>query len=264
MYKELISSFCTYSNPKISNATNSCKSCGESFHSEARFITHKSKCYSTSSNLSSFHIDQLDGNISMSSDESFTSSSKNLSVHDGSFCPDVDIIPVIIGNRPLPPPLETQTSLRRTRVLKTLRRSKKAIQGLSLPTITNYNMRSLLPKLDCWVEDFEERSVGLSFLTEIWEKAANKKHQNKLREVFEMKGILYISTPRPGLKRGGGVAIAADPTRFSLSKLNVPNPHNLEVSWGLLKPKKVTGSISKIICCAFYSPPTVQEEDQAH
>ena len=84
---------------------------------------------------------------------------------------------------------------------------------------------------------------------------ANQKHQNKLNELFEMKGLLYISTPRPGLKRGGGVAIAADPSKFSLSKLNVPNPHQLEVAWGLLKPKQVTGTISKIICCAFYSPP---------
>ena len=70
-----------------------------------------------------------------------------------------------------------------------------------------------------------------------------------------MKGLLYISIPRPGLKRGGGVALAADPSLFTLSKLNVPIPHQLEVSWGLLKPRQVTGSITKILCCAFYSPP---------
>ena len=168
-------------------------------------------------------------------------------------CPAVNVIPVYIRNHPLPP--RTHYSNNQPRLLRTLKRDNKALQGLSLPIISNYNMRSLLPKLDCFVEDFEERDIGLSFLTEIWEKSCNKKHQNKLQEMFEMKGILYISTPRPGLKRGGGVAIAADPSRFSLSKFNVPNPHLLEVSWALLKPKQVTGPISKIICCAFYSPP---------
>ena len=116
-------------------------------------------------------------------------------------------------------------------------------------------MRSLLPKLNAFAEDFEERETWLAFLTEIWEKADNKKLQNKLQELFEMKGLLYISTPRPGLKRGGGVAIVADPTRFTLFKFSVHNPHHLEVSWGLLKPKIITGPITKIICCAFYSPP---------
>ena len=116
-------------------------------------------------------------------------------------------------------------------------------------------MRSLLPKLDSYAEDFEDRDTGVSFLTEIWTKAENNKHQNKLKELFEMKGLLYISTPRPGLKRGGGVAIVADPTRFLLSKLSVSNPQQLEVVWGLLKPKVITGQITKVICCAFYSPP---------
>ena len=75
-----------------------------------------------------------------------------------------------------------------------------------------------------------------------------------------MKGILYISTPRPGVRRGGGVALAADPCKFSLTKLNVPNPNQLEVAWGLLKPRQVTGPISKIVCCAFYSPPNSRKK----
>ena len=214
-------------------------------------------------------LNQLDGNMTFESDSSSSSmigdesdpsdSSDNSDIEAAAdqsidiICPTVNVIPVYIGNRPLPP--RTHHSNNQPRFLRTLKRDNKALQGLSLPIISNYNMRSLLPKLDYFVEDFEERDIGLSFLTEIWEKSCNKKHQNKLQEMFEMKGILYISTPRPGLKRGGGVAIAADPSRFSLSKFNVPNPHLLEVSWGLLKPKQVTGPISKIICCAFYSPP---------
>ena len=70
-----------------------------------------------------------------------------------------------------------------------------------------------------------------------------------------MKGISYISTPRPGLKRGGGSAIAACPTKFSLVKLHIDIPNSLEVVWGLLSPKEIIGKVKKIILCSFYSPP---------
>ena len=89
----------------------------------------------------------------------------------------------------------------------------------------------------------------------MWEKLENKKHQYKLEELFEMKGIRYISTPRPGARRGGGAAIAVNQKRFVISKLNIPLPRGVEVVWGLLRPKIVTGKISSIIVCCFYSPP---------
>ena len=65
----------------------------------------------------------------------------------------------------------------------------------------------------------------------------------------------YISTPRPGAKRGGGAAIVTNTERFSITKLNIPNPKNLEVIWGLLRPNNISGKITKIITCCFYSPP---------
>ena len=100
-----------------------------------------------------------------------------------------------------------------------------------------------------------ERESDLSFATEVWEKLENKKHQIRLEELFEVKGIKYISTPRPGAKRGGGSAIAARLDRFTLSKLNISLPKGVEAVWGLLRPKFVTGMISVIIVCCFYSPP---------
>ena len=95
----------------------------------------------------------------------------------------------------------------------------------------------------------------MNTLTEVWEKSENKKHQFKLEELLELKGIKYISTPRPGAQRGGGAAIAVRLDMFSISKLNIPLPRAVEVVWGLLKPKTVTGNISTIIVCCFYSPP---------
>ena len=73
--------------------------------------------------------------------------------------------------------------------------------------------------------------------------------------MLELKGISYISTPRPGARRGGGTAIAACPEKFSLVKLHIEIPKSVEVVWGLLRPKKVVGRLSKIILCSFYCPP---------
>ena len=70
-----------------------------------------------------------------------------------------------------------------------------------------------------------------------------------------MSGIKYISTPRPGAQRGGGAAIAVRLDKFSISKLNIAIPRAVEVVWGLLRPKTVSGRINTIIACCFYSPP---------
>ena len=116
-------------------------------------------------------------------------------------------------------------------------------------------MRALFSKIDNFARDMEERESDLSFLTEVWEKSENKKHQFKLEELLELRGIKYISTPRPGAQRGGGAAIAVRLDKFHISKLNIPLPRSVEVVWGLLKPKVVVGNISTIIVCCFYSPP---------
>ena len=71
--------------------------------------------------------------------------------------------------------------------------------------------------------------------------------------MFEMKGTKYFSTARPGTKRGGGAVIAANGSKFHVSKLNIDIPKPLEVVWGLLRPKLVLGGVSKIIICSFYS-----------
>ena len=58
------------------------------------------------------------------------------------------------------------------------------MQALTLPRITNYNMRSLFPKLGNFARDMIERESDISFLTEVWQKQENKKHQSKLEELF--------------------------------------------------------------------------------
>ena len=111
----------------------------------------------------------------------------------------VTVIPVITGFRPA----KCTGVQSRPAVRKVLRRENKCIQALSLPNLISYNMRSIWGKLKNFSIDVKERAGEVIFLSEVWEKSENIKHKRKLEELFEMENIQYISTPRPGLKRGG-------------------------------------------------------------
>ena len=136
-----------------------------------------------------------------------------------------------------------------------IRRDNKVLQAASIPKFSNYNMRSFWSKSQNFGTDMLDRNCSLSFLTEVWEKSENKKHQYKIEELLELKGLKYISTPRPGARRGGGAAVVVNTEKFSISKLNVHIPSCLEVVWGLIRPVEITGKITKIIVCCFYCPP---------
>ena len=131
-------------------------------------------------------------------------------------------IPVQIGYRPIKVIYE-----RPPHSWKTLRRDNKTIQALTLPKIANYNMQSLFSKIENFSLDMQERSTDIRFLTEVWEQKENKKHQFKLEEMLELRGVKYISTPRPGAQRGGGAAVRTE--KFTISKLNIPIPKSVEV-----------------------------------
>ena len=53
-------------------------------------------------------------------------------------------------------------------------------------------------------------------------------------------------------RRGGGVCIVADLSKVTIQPIDIPNPHNLEIVFALVKPK-VPGIIKEIICFALYS-----------
>ena len=101
--------------------------------------------------------------------------------------------------------------------------------------------------------DIIEREIDLGFLVEIWEKSEKRNHQFQIEKLLEMNGLKYISTARPG--GWGGAALIANQEKFSLEKLNVVIPHNLEIIWGLLRPKSEDAYFKKIIVCSYYSPP---------
>ena len=53
--------------------------------------------------------------------------------------------------------------------IKNKKRDDKLLHAASLPKVVSYNMRSLVPKIDSFASDFEDRMCDLAFLSEIWE-----------------------------------------------------------------------------------------------
>ena len=194
-------------------------------------------------------VPQFDGNVSFLSDQSFSTNSDNYGNYFNARINQE--IPVQVGNRPH----KQLYCARLPSVRKTIKRNNKVLQAVSLPKMSSYNMKSLWSKVGNFGTDMQDRNCSLSFLVEVWQKSENRKHQYKIEELFEMKGLKYISTPRPGNRRGGGAALVANTEHFSISKLNIAIPNNLEIVWGLLRPNEITGKITKIICCSFYCPP---------
>ena len=102
------------------------------------------------------NIEQLDGNMSLSFlDMSLVES-------------ESECITVHTGYRP-----PKTVSPRLPSTLKTVRRDNKVLQGVSLPKLSVYNMRSLIPKVESLGTDMLNRSCSLSFLTEVWTKSEN-------------------------------------------------------------------------------------------
>ena len=181
-------------------------------------------------------------------------------------------IPVIVNifrenvhSFPAPPwyePWKRQNNTRRP-VRKTIRRDNRLEKSCDLPVIAVSNLRSLMPKVNSFVEDMHQRNIGLALLTEVWEKAQKKKHIFEIEKMLQMEGLKYISTPRTSTKRGGGAAIVAPIKTFNLEKLDILIPHNLEIVYGMLRPKKVQkGGISEIICVSFYCPPKSRKKSK--
>ena len=136
----------------------------------------------------------------------------------------------------------------------------KITSALNMPVVATYNMRSLFPKVGNLKTDILERNIQVGFLCEIWQKSENKTHQFEIEKMLEMEGLKYISTARP--TGWGGAAIIVNQENFLLEKLNIHIPHNLEIIWGLVRPKNENATFKKIIVCSFYSPPNSRKNSK--
>ena len=129
----------------------------------------------------------------------------------------------------------------------------KISAALSLPVVATYNLRSLFPKIENLTTDMLERTVDVGFLTEICENTLNVEHSAEIEKMLEISGLKYISTARPPNAKGvcyGGAAIVVNLRKFTVEKLSVHIPNNLEIVWGLLKPKTPSAKFKKIVICS--------------
>ena len=141
----------------------------------------------------------------------------------------------------------------------------KITAALSLPTVATYNLRSLFPKVGNLKTDILERQIDVGFCQEIWEQSNKKEHKFEIEKMLEMSGLLYMSTSRAPNAKGvsyGGAAIIVNQKKFTCERLNIHIPKNLEVVWGLLKPKNPSAKFKKIIVCSFYSPPNKKKNSK--
>ena len=228
------------------------------------------------------HIMQVDGNQSCSDSNSdlslesiqsfhlFRDSDSSPSSFDDTIPDNIDEeeefnIPVITNSCNIshsdstPPPwydVYHPSTDYRIPIRKRIQSDNRLIKSNLLPIIAVSNVRSLWPKVKHFSEDIHERDIGLALLTEVWQKKDKKRHIFEIEKLLKMEGLKYISTTRPSGKRGGGAAIVADMKKFYLEKLEILIPYNLEIVWGLLRPRSdLATGFKEIIAVSFYCPP---------
>ena len=134
---------------------------------------------------------------------------------------------------------------------------KAALISCFLPSLATTNVRSLGPKIRNFIEDMKMRNITVALVTETWGREDKKAYRDKLLCVFQEHGFRALSLNRK-TRRGGGVAIFFDSNLIDFEEVHILVPHNLEVRWGLGRPRN--GSIKKIIFCVFYHPPKARKK----
>ena len=218
---------------------------------------------------------QLDGNASSESINYESENSLDISVHsnflphsynetDGENEQDQLPIPVIVGNRNHDGWKENRKILHGWKIKSnniTVKRDNRCLLASKLPSLFVTNHRSFFPKFNNFVELVKTLDLTLGLHSEIWESREKKDHQDKIEEALELEGLHYISNPRPN-RRGGGAAITLVGGDFTLTRLDVVTPRNLEVVWGLVRPNHPTKDFKGIIVCSFYSVPHSKRKSQ--
>ena len=82
------------------------------------------------------------------------------------------------------------------------------------------NARSLFPKISNFKNDILERNIDVALVSEVWENSESHEHQEEITKMLELDELSYISCSRPNGQKGGGVAIIANSTKFSVIGLN--------------------------------------------
>ena len=138
---------------------------------------------------------------------------------------------------------------------KTLKRSNKLCQALSLPKVLNLNPRSIYNKIDEYLTFIEEKDIDLTIMSETWEREGLS-----LKDIIKTNDLEVISNVYQRKEKGGRPAIIVRKDKFfieNLTNTEVNIPWGVEAVWALLTPKNVTSvsKIKKVVVGSLYSKP---------
>ena len=106
------------------------------------------------------------------------------------------------------------------------------------------NARSLAPKIDSFIENFEERDVDLCVVTETWLNTASGLLEDEGVDLCLGEGISFFHCGRPVGRRGGGVGVFFRSSRIKAVDITPKdNPHEVCAVLCSLR-----GTSRKIIC----------------
>ena len=137
--------------------------------------------------------------------------------------------------------------------LRTVKRSNKAVQALSLPTVININPRSLNNKMEAFKTYIEEEEVDIAFVSE-----SHEREGQPLVDSLKMDDFEIISNVYQRREKGGRPALIVRKDKFHI--VNITNtlftiPLGVEAVWAVLTPKTLTNDskIKRIAICSFYN-----------
>ena len=139
--------------------------------------------------------------------------------------------------------------------MKTVKRSNKVLEAISLPTLCNLNPRSLYNKINEFQEFVRNEDVDIVFLSETWERELKT-----LSEIITLEDYTVISNvfQRDGV--GGRPALVVNNKKFDVRNITntiVTVKWGVEAVWAIVTPKQIsqTSKIQNIACAAIYSKP---------
>ena len=152
----------------------------------------------------------------------------------------------------------------RQRNIKTVKRSNKQLEALSLPTVLNLNPRSVYNKLDEFHTLVTDLDADLVCMSESWER-----EHLTLDQVIHLDNYQIISNVHQRTGRGGSPAIIVNESRYYVQNLTntvISIPQGVEVTWALLTPKQVSANsvVKKIAVASIYCKPDSRKKTGPH
>ena len=144
--------------------------------------------------------------------------------------------------------------------LKTICRSNKLVQALSLPIVMNVNPHSVYNKVNEFHKFVTEELVDIVTMSESWERP-----EQPLNNIIKLPNHTVISNPHQRKGKGGRPALIINNQKYNIKNLTqsfIEIPWGVEATWALISPKQQTSDsiIKKIAVCSLYSKPASRKK----